>query len=93
MTATVDDDSGRQQRRRTMMAREIGRRTTRVKEENGRRTTIAFDKSLISPPGREREKIKISSLREKTFFSDTVFPVGFFAPAKTAYMPFLVYQS
>ncbi len=34
-------------------------------------------------PGREREKIKKSSLCKKTFFSDTVCPVGFFAPAKT----------
>jgi hypothetical protein len=29
------------------------------------------------------EKIKKSSLRKKTFFSDTVCPIGFFTPTKT----------
>jgi hypothetical protein len=54
---------------------------------------MALDKRLISLPGSEREKIGNSILRKKTFFSDTVCPVGFFAPAKTANVPFLVYQS
>jgi hypothetical protein len=84
MTA-VDDKGGG--------ACKIGRRTTRGKEENGRQTTTALDKRLISPPGREREKIKNSSLCKKTFFNNTVRPVGFFTPAKTANVPFLVYQS
>jgi hypothetical protein len=34
-------------------------------------------------PGREREKIKKSSLCKKPFFSDMVCLVGIFAPAKT----------
>jgi hypothetical protein len=34
-------------------------------------------------PGRERDKIKKSSLCKKTFFSNTACLVGFFAPAKT----------
>jgi hypothetical protein len=51
------------------------------------------DKRLISPPGRELEKIKKSSLRQKTFFSDMVCLVGFFAPPKLANVPFLLYQS
>jgi hypothetical protein len=86
MTVKADNNSGGQQRH-------IGRQTTRGKEENGRQTTTALDKRLISPPDREREKIKNSSLLKQTFFSYTVCPVGFFAPAKTANVPFLVYQS
>ncbi len=34
-------------------------------------------------PGRERDKIKKLCLYKKTFFSNTVCPVGFFAPSKT----------
>ncbi len=60
----------------------------RGKEESGRQTTTTLEKRLISPPGREREKIKKSSLPKKTFFSNTVCPVGFFAPTKTANVPF-----
>jgi hypothetical protein len=93
MTAMADDDSGGRRRRWMTTARKIGWWTMRGKEENGWQTTTALDKKLISPPGREREKIKNSSLCKKTFFSDTVCPVGFFAPAKTANVPFLVYQS
>ncbi len=85
--ATADDNSSRQQRRRTMTARKIGRQTTRGKEKSGRQTTMALDNRLISPPGREREKIKKSNLCIKTFFSNTLCPVGFFAPAKTASVP------
>ncbi len=33
-------------------------------------------------PGREREKIKKSSLCKKTFFSDTVCPLDFLLPSK-----------
>ncbi len=91
-TAIADEDSGGG-RRRTMTAREIGRRTTRGKEENGWQTTMALDKRLISSPGRERERMKKWSLRKKTFFGDMVRSVRFFAPAKTANVPFLLYQS
>ncbi len=87
-TVTVDDNSGGRQRQLTMTARKIGRRTTRGKEESGRQTTMALDKRLISQPGRKREKINKSSLRKKTFFSNTVCPVGFIAPAKTGNVPF-----
>ncbi len=93
MTATADDDSGGQQRQRTRMACKIGWQTMRGKDENGRQTTTALDRRLISPLGREHEKIKKLSLRKKTFFSNTVCPVGFFAPTKTANVPFLLYQS
>jgi hypothetical protein len=92
-TATADNDSGGQRRRRTTTARKIRRRTTRGKEENGWQTTMALDRRLISLPGREHEKIKKLSLRKKTFFSNMVCPVIFFAPAKTANVPFLLYQS
>ncbi len=47
---------------------------------------VANNKALgirLSPPGREREKIKKSSLHKKTFFSNTVCPVEKIAPAKT----------
>jgi hypothetical protein len=102
LTVTDDDDGdgGQQQRRTTKAvddkplttACEIGQRTTRGKEENGRQTTTALDKRLISPPGREREKIKKVSLHKKTFFIDLVCLVDFFAPSKTANVPFLLYQ-
>jgi hypothetical protein len=78
MTAMADDDSGGQQRWQMMTARKIGRQTMRGKEESRRQTTTA-----LGQPGREHEtKIKKLSLRKKTFFSDTVCPVGVFAPAK-----------
>ncbi len=61
-----------------MMAHKIERRTTRGKEESRWQTAMA-----LGQPGREREtKIKKSSLRKKTFFSDMVCPVGVFAPAE-----------
>jgi hypothetical protein len=72
---------------------EIGRWTTRGKEESGQQTTTALDIRLISPPGREHEKIKKSSLHKKTVFSNMVCLVGFFAPAKTPDAMFLAYQS
>jgi hypothetical protein len=43
---------------------------------------------VVSLLGREREKINKSSLQKKTFFSNTVCPVGFFAPAETANVRF-----
>jgi hypothetical protein len=82
----ADNDSGRRRRRQTTTACKIGQRTTRGKEESGWQTTL--DNRLMSPLGRKREKIKKPSLRKKTFFSNTVCPLGFFAPAKTAKVPF-----
>ncbi len=70
------------------MARKIRWQITRGKEESRQQTTTALDKRLISLPGRECEKIKKWSLCKKTFFSNTVCLVGFFAPAKTANVPF-----
>ncbi len=75
-TAIVDKNSGGQQRRRMMMACKIKQQTTRSKEESGWQTTAA-----LGPPGRECEKIKKSGLHKKAFFSNTVCPVGVFAPA------------
>ncbi len=70
--AMADNDSGGQQRRRMTKACKIERQTTRGKEEGGWQTTMT-----LGQPGREREtKIKKSSLRKKTFFSDAVCPVG-----------------
>jgi hypothetical protein len=57
-TAMADDDSDGQQKRWTTTARKIGRQTMRGKEESGRQSTTALDKRLISPPGREHEKIR-----------------------------------
>ncbi len=83
-TAMADDDSGGRQRRRMMTARKIEWQTTRGKEEGGRQTTTA-----LGQLGREREtKIKKSSLGKKTFFSNTVCPVGAFAPAKNKLLSF-----
>jgi hypothetical protein len=80
----ADSDSGGQQRQRITMARKIEWQTTRGKEEGGQQTTMA-----LGQPGRECEtKIKKSSLRKKTFFSDTVCPVGVFAPAKNKLLSF-----
>ncbi len=88
-TAMADNDSGRQRRRQMMTARKIERRITRGKEESGWQTTTA-----LGQPGREREtKIKKSSLRKKTFFRNTVCPVGVFAPAKNQLSSFSNYQS
>ncbi len=78
MTAMADDNSRGQQKQRMMMACKIKRWTTRGNEESGQQTTMA-----LGQPGREHEtKIKKSSLRKKTFFSNTVCPVGVFAPTK-----------
>ncbi len=75
MTAMADNNSGGRRRRRMMTACKIEWRTTRGKEESGRQTTTA-----LGLPGREREKVKKSGLRKKTFFSNTVCLVGVFAP-------------
>jgi hypothetical protein len=79
----ADNDSSRQQRQQMMTACKIKQRTTRGKEatrgkeEGGQQATTA-----LGQLGREHEaKIKKSSLRKKTFFSDRVCPVGVFAPA------------
>ncbi len=45
---------------------------------------------LISLPGREREKINKFSLRKKTFFSNTVCPVGFFCSRKNSQCALLI---
>jgi hypothetical protein len=93
--AAVDNDGGgqrqmqqRPRRRRRPMAHKIGQQTMRGKEESGWGTSTALDKRLISPPGREHEKINKLSSCKKTFFSVTVCSVGFFAPAETANVPF-----
>ncbi len=44
-------------------------------------------------PGRGRDKIKKLSLCKNTFFSNMVYPVGFFAPTKTLNLWFWIYQS
>jgi hypothetical protein len=92
MAAAADDGGGGRQRRwrTTTVADDKGGRQQRHVRldgglQGGRRragggTTTALDIRLISLPGREREKIKKLSLRKRTFFSDTVCPVGFFAP-------------
>ncbi len=61
-----------------MTARKIEQQTTRGKEETGQQRT-----TVLGQLGREPEtKIKKSSLRKKTFFSNMVCPVGVFAPTK-----------
>ncbi len=71
------------------MACKVERRTTRGEEEGGGQTTTA-----LGQPGREREtNIKKQSLRKKTFFGDTVSPVGVFAPTKNKLLSFQIYQS
>jgi hypothetical protein len=78
MTATEDNNSGGRQMRQMMTACKIKQWTTRGKEESGRQT-----RTTLGQPGREREtKIKKSSLCKKTFFSNTICPIGVFAPAK-----------
>jgi hypothetical protein len=84
MTTAADDKGGRQQWHARLGDGLRGEK----KEESGRQTTTALDKRLISPLGREGEKTNNLSLHEKTFFSNTVCPVGIFAPAKTANVPF-----
>ncbi len=80
----AEDDSGGRQRRRMTTAHKIEWRTMRGKEEGGWQTTMA-----LGQPGREHEtKIKKSSLRKKTFFSDTVCPVGVLAPAENKLLSF-----
>ncbi len=92
-TATTADNNnsngGRQQRWTTKAADDEGTqdRTADYKGEGGERAANNNGR-LISLPGREREKIKKFSLRKKTFFSNTVCPVGCFAPTKTANVPF-----
>ncbi len=76
--AMEEDDSGRRQRRWMMTAREIKRRITRGNEESRRQTT----KALGQLSREHKTKIKKSSLRKKTFLSNTVCTVGVFAPAE-----------
>jgi hypothetical protein len=77
-TAKADDDSGGQQRWQIMTACEIKQRTRRGKEESRQQTTMA-----LGQLGREHETIvKKMSLCKKTFFSNTVCPVGVFSPAE-----------
>jgi hypothetical protein len=52
----------------------MGERGERAAKNNGIRARAL---------GRECDKIKKSSLCKKTFFSDMVCLIGFFAPAKT----------
>jgi hypothetical protein len=66
-TDTADDDSGGRHRWRITIAHKIGLRTTRKKEESRQQTTTAFNIRLISPPGREREKINKSRFTKKYF--------------------------
>jgi hypothetical protein len=89
ITATAADNSGGRQRRQTMMARKIRQQTTKGKEKSGRQTAMALDKRLISPPGREHEKINKLSLCKKTFFSNTVCLVGFFCSRQNSQCPLL----
>jgi hypothetical protein len=86
-------DGGRQQRGTMKAADDDGTRDQvadlRGKEESWRQTTTA-----LGQPGRECEtKIKKSSLRKKTFFSDMVCLVGVFAPAKNQLSSFSIFQS
>ncbi len=83
----ADDDNGnggqrQQQRPTTTAADDDGMQDWAVDYEGEQGERVANNNG-ISPPGRELEKINKSSLCKKTFFSDTVCPVGFFAPAKT----------
>ncbi len=83
-TGMADDNSGGRQRWQMTTACQIKRHATRRKEEGGRQTTMA-----LGQPGREHEtKIKKSSLRKKTFSSDTVCPVGVFASAENKLLSF-----
>jgi len=67
-----------------MTACKVERQTTKGREEGGGQTTTA-----LGQPGREREtNIKKWSLRKKTFFGDTVSPVGVFAPTKNKLLSF-----
>ncbi len=82
--AMADNDSSGQQRQRMTTACKIERQTTRGEEEGGRQKTMT-----LGQPGREREtKIKKLSLCRKTFFSDTVCPVGVFDPAENKLLSF-----
>ncbi len=67
-----------------MTACKVEQRTTRGNEEGGQQTTMA-----LGQPGREHEtNVKKSSLPKKTFFSNTVCPVGVFAPAENKLLSF-----
>ncbi len=87
-------DSGRRQRRMTKAADDNGMQDRAVvyegegEERAANNNGIRQKADIVSPPGRERKKINKSSLRKDTFFSNTFCPVGFFAPAKTANVPF-----
>jgi hypothetical protein len=76
----ADNDTGRQQRQRMMTARKIEWQATRGKEESGGQTTTAIGQLQLDSQA-EGVKKK-TSLRKKTFFSNTVCLVEVFAPAK-----------
>ncbi len=85
----MDDNNGeggrqQQQQRMTTVADDDGTRDWAADYEGEGGERAANNNGIRAHvPGREREKIKKSSLCKKTFFSDTVCPVGFFAPCKT----------
>jgi hypothetical protein len=61
----------------------IGQRTMTGKDKSGWQTTMALGIRLMKPTGQQScDKIKISSLLEKVFFSNTVCPVEKIAPTK-----------
>ncbi len=79
-------DGGRRQRqRRTTTAADDDGTQDQVVDYEGEGGERAANNNGIRAhaPGRERDKINKSSLCKKTFFSNTVCRVGFFAPAKT----------
>jgi hypothetical protein len=94
-----DDGNGGQQQWRTTKGVDNDGTRDRAAGSKGEGGEWAANNNGIrqkadKPAGqREREKIKKSSLRKKTFFSDTVCLVGYFTPAKTTNVPFLLYQS
>ena len=96
--AAVDDNGGRQQQWRWQMTTTVtagGRQqqqtTTaadddstqdRVADYKGEGGERALNNNGIRARQAESMKVKKSSLRKKTFFSDMVCPVGVFAPAE-----------
>ncbi len=90
----ADDHSGegqrQQRRRRTTTATDDDGTQDREADYEGEGGERAANNNSIRAhaPGRESEKIKKSDLCKKTFFSNTVCPVGFFAPTKTHHLWF-----
>jgi hypothetical protein len=87
--AMAKDNSGGRQRWWMTTARKIGQQTTRGKKESGRQTTTAIDKRLISPPGREQERIKELIYAKRLFFSNAIGSVwlDFLLPQKQPMCP------